>query len=282
MSALRFFILVYVCVGSIQSHGQEANKWFLPSDKTVAVALVAHGLNLKPTRMDQLASALAENGIASLRVALPGHYGSVETMKNVKLTTWSKATYASYTVVRSKANELGVPLYLLGSSLGALLSIHLMGNTDLDPQVRYDRLVLLAPAITPKWFASYVTMFGVFGSDYIVNSWSPEDYRAQKGTSVAGYRALLALVNGVKETAKTELLNQPTLVFIDPKDELISANKLQDFVAKHHLTNWTITEVSNTGSNLPGKYHHLIIDEEAVGPKQWQAMLKKILAHLQP
>ena len=136
-------------------------------------------------------------------------------MKTVTRAQWTESFFEFYSAAKSRAAKDQVPLYFVGNSLGALIGLSLQLEKNPQKQIRFDKMVLLAPAITPKFFTRWVKMFGLFGYDYILKSWSPESYQAQLGTSVAAYKALFALVDEVEQKARPQELDVSTLVFID-------------------------------------------------------------------
>ena len=52
-------------------------------------------------------------------------------------------------------------------------------------------------------------------------------------------------------------------------------------MAEAQLGGWRLVEVSNAGSRLEGRRHHLIVDARAVGAAQWQRMVEGMLVHLE-
>src|SRR6185295_9804277 len=80
------------------------------------------------------------------------------------------------------------------------------------------------------------------------------------------------------ETVGLERLdNIPTIIFIDPQDELVSKTGIQKMIQKAGMKNWKIIEINKKRSRFP---HHLIIDPGSTGDEQWEKIVKSIKCHL--
>jgi hypothetical protein len=66
----------------------------------------------------------------------------------------------------------------------------------------------------------------------------------------------------------------PTLIFIDPKDELISYRKLKKAELKDEWGLCQVVELDSDLSYRSGNYHHLILDEATMGEKNWTMVVK--------
>ncbi|MGE0614136.1 MAG: alpha/beta hydrolase [Bacteriovoracia bacterium] len=249
------------------------------SSGTKAVALVAHGLNTSPQKMSAITDFLTERGVSCLRVSLSGHHGDFGAREKINRDVWLAEMRAAYREARINADGLQAPLYLVGFSLGALLNLDLMEN-DPAGTIRYDKLVLFAPAIQNKspdaliGLAHFLT-----GDDGTIPSLNLPEYRANSSTGVTMYAATIESEKALNKTGFSAA-NVPTLVFMDSKDELVSYKKIKKLVASPQLDQWRLVTVTNQGSTLRKKYHHLIIDAATVGDAQWQAMKAAMENHL--
>ncbi len=260
-----------------------ASAW-LRSEKQPArgVALVVHGLNLRPDKMDSIARTLNEEGFDVLRASLSGHRGDLEQFKHVSRDRWLHDLHDAYCEARRAADRRGLPLNFVGYSLGALVNLDLMNNVP-EAGVRYDRMVLLAPAAALNWTSQLVRALNAFGEDFLVPSASNATYRAScEGTSMAAYNALFDSLRATQESGLGKS-KAPTLVLIDPKDELVSGPGLAELIEFNALNEWRLEQVSNRGATLErGAYHHLIIDEPSVGSEEWKRIQTLIRKHLEP
>lgn len=252
------------------------------------LALVIHGLNLKPERMESIIEILTGAGIKVVLLSLYGHgdnylrkKGYIESqarmiaLKSVSCELWQEETLQAYLLVKHMAAQQPLPLYFVGYSLGGLLGCELLVSR---PEVQIDKMVLFAPAITAHTLNYAIRLLKPF-SRIVIPSASPWHYRCNSGTPVAAYLALLASIGCFKKHVRP-CLNVPTLVFIDKYDELVSFNRLNRLVSDLSLTNWKIRRIRKKGVHFPMPIHHLIIDSQSVGPKEWLAVKTELLDHL--
>ena len=248
------------------------------------VVVLAHGLNTKPSMMGDdktdgtFAKLFLDAGYHVYRITLPGHSGTIEEMKNVKSQDWHNSAYSQYCEAAEISLANNIPIYLAAFSLGALVYENLMNK---EKDVVFNGAILLAPAIAiKKTSRNAVLAANIFASNSkIIKSKAPAEYRAQNGVSVSAYKALFELEDDLHKNEFANC-NIPTLIFIDPKDELINNKKLQKHITNFKLTNWNIITVSNKGTEIKPKYHHLIIDNRSLPPAAWDTMSKNILEFL--
>lgn len=272
----------------VEDSEKKSTRWHRTAAKLRGVALVVHGLNLKPERMESLIAPLNGAGIDVLNLSLYGHGDNylnregmdpdearLDSFRSVTFRLWSAEMYDAYRKVSRRARQKKVPLFLVGYSLGGLLGCDLQLSR---PDVRFDRMVLFAPAlkITLK---PYLLKALMPFPDLVLDSLSPEIYRANAGTPMAGYRALFDALARFERNLDLRL-NVPTLVFLDREDEFISRDDLSAMIAGNRLDRWTLAPVEK---DLPeaGLYaHHLLIDEAVVGKVMWSTMQAALLSHL--
>lgn len=266
---------------SVLSGNRKQRKWFASKVQPPrAIALVVHGLNNKPEVMDQIVENLQYQGIEVLRVGLTGHLGDVNAMKRITKDQWFLDIFYAYCGARLHSAETALPLYFVGYSLGGLLGEVLL-KSDLPEKPQFDRAILFAPALSLHNSAKNIKNLYFAGDGFIVPGLSPKEYSAHRGCSIGGYKALFSLVDDVNSKGKSEAQNIPTLVFIDPKDELVSPKKLNAYIKDQKLDQWTIkyldtNKAERNKDNLLLKYHHLIIDQESLGEEQWDSTVKSM------
>lgn len=263
--------------------------WFHSSDKdtTKGVALVAHGLNLNPVKMEAIISILNEIGIDALLVSLQGHGEGffdenkrgcekrrMESFKTVNQSVWTAEFKEAYYELDKRAKDKNCPKYFVGYSLGGLMGCDLLLN---EPDC-FSKMYLLAPAITPHTIrVPFLRLFFLFSSA-VIPSLSPKHYRSNRGTPIAAYRALLEKVTSFKSRISPNL-NIPTIVFLDKNDELVAFGKLKKLVKNYNLNHWKIHEIKRVPSEMKYSFHHLIIDQESSGSKTWKALTDSIKSH---
>ncbi|MFA6238418.1 MAG: alpha/beta hydrolase [Bacteriovorax sp.] len=244
----------------------EKTKWFYTEFKndTRAVVLLAHGLNLRPDRMDQLAIFFTSNKCDVLRISL-----------GADPDKWVDRFHDDYDAALEHAEVLQRPLYFVGFSLGALIGIRfLLKHSD----HQFKKLVLFAPATHTHFYTAIPAMLGHLAPSIGLPSMNLLNYRERKSTTLNEYKKMHELQNDIKYALKNNSINIPTLLITSPNDELVESSKLIKFAQSN--PHWQCLEVSNHGSQLPRKYNHLMIDSEALGPEQWEILLKRLISHL--
>ncbi|MDA8126177.1 MAG: alpha/beta fold hydrolase [Deltaproteobacteria bacterium] len=250
------------------------------------VAVVVHGLNLKPERMTSLIRLLNRAGIEAVNVSLYGHGDNylpggnpeearLESFRSVTYALWSSEVYEAYRKAHLLAKRKKVPVFFIGYSLGGLLGCELIvSRTD----VRFDRMVLLAPALKIQ-LQPYLLKVLLPFPDYVLDSLSPIAYRANKGTPMSGYKALFAALERFEKNLNARL-NLPTVVFLDPEDEFISYEDTQALIEEKQLDRWTLRAVQKTLPVAVSHAHHLLIDEAVLGKAAWTPMGEALVRHL--
>jgi pimeloyl-ACP methyl ester carboxylesterase len=247
--------------------------WILPPGEFRAVALVLHGLNLKPSRMNELCDILIKEGTAVLRGTLTGHsaaFGDPGRLARIDEKTWAADCRAFSEAAAVRSRELGVPLFFVGYSLGSLVALD---TARRYPSVRFDRMVHFAPALSPRLATHLVRLLGRQRS---ITSRSLPAYRVHDELPAAVYHALLDSARNLR-VSRYSSVNVPTLAFIDPRDELVSLRALRDIVTREELRQWTIREVE-AGRN--GIYHHLLVAPASCAPGEYTRMRNEMIEFL--
>ena len=252
------------------------------------VALVIHGLNLRPERMLPLADELRGWGIAVVLCSLRGHgenyapladstpeVARLATFRQVSYTGWRAEVMAAYKAAAALAHPTAAPLFLVAFSLGALLGCELVATT---PMVRFDRMVLLAPALALRPH-SYLPVVLARWPALTLRSFAPRAYRGNPATPIAAYSALRTSLRSLHRHADANL-NIPTLVLIDPQDELVSLGAIRRWVQRLHLSQWRFSLVDKEAHRADLRFHHLLLDVDCVGQKMWQLMIAEMNTHL--
>ncbi len=258
------------------------------SPKVSGVALVIHGLNLRPDKMESVIAELTDSGMDALNLSLRGHGNNysrerniseakarIGSFKTVSHGLWMDEARQAYHQARRRSDQQGVPLFFLGYSLGGLMGADLLAS---DTDVRFDRMVLFAPALSLYATHHFMKLLSPFPRLVIPNLFF-KAYRANYGTPVVAYASLLETLNHFKKNASPKL-NIPTLVFIDRHDELVSYRGLKRFIENERLDQWRFHSIQKGKNGTEEKMRHLIIDEPSVGREIWQEMRIAIVKHL--
>jgi esterase/lipase len=259
--------------------------WMWPTDGAArAVAVLVHGLNNKPTVMNPLAGVLNAAGVAVLRVTLQGHDClDLHALQAVRIEDWLYDALRALCVASQYARAQGLPLYYVGYSVGGSLLVDLLQRTGHE-DIQVDKMILFAPGIALQpWSAAAVRLAGFLQHIPLLAHWAPylpieakwAEYRCHQGTPLVAYGTRRHSIDHVAQVGLAGLAHIPTLVFIDPRDELVSAAGLRELRHTDNLHAWHIVEV-----HKPDAPHHLIIDQASVGQAQWQNIVTCMQCHL--
>lgn len=274
-------------VSTISNINDELVHYWETNDKNPkGVIVVVHGLNVKPSKMGTpetegtLIKFLLDSGYNIYRVTLTGHAGPIENMQNVIESDWLSDAYIQYCEAKIAAERDNLPLYLLGFSLGALVFEYLMNENTATP-VQFKKIILFSPAIAIKATAKAILMLQPFTNDSsIINSVSPEEYRAQRGASIDAYKIVFNMEEKLCDVSFLKN-NVDTIIFIDKNDEMINIRTLRSRINQYKLTSWNVLEISNNGARINPQYHHLLIDNKCVSPSTWQYITNSIIDFLE-
>lgn len=243
----------------------EKAKWFYTEFKndTRAVILLAHGLNLRPEKMDELAQFFNSNKCDVLRISL----GSDPDQ-------WMEKFINNYDAALEHTEILQRPLYFVGFSLGALIGMHFIYR-HAHHQIK--KMALFAPATHTRFYTVLPAMLGYLFPRIGLPSMNLENYRDRRNTTLKEYKKMYQLQHEIKNELKMNSIDIPTLLITSPGDELVESPKLINFARSN--SHWQTLEVSNRESRLPKKFNHLMIDSEALGSNQWEKLLKCLKTH---
>ena len=259
---------------------EETSKIFYPSslENIPFVAVVVHGLNLKPSKMASLEKTFLDQGAIVLRVALEGHRGSLEEQKAITWERWQNQFHDHYCLAQKIGRHFQAPLLNLSFSLGALVSLGHVANQEKWP---YFKTIFIAPAAWIHWYGNIPSWFDFLGRGIGIPSKNLVEYRAEATTSLAAYESMAQGRREINEIP-LNLLRNKTLIIIDPDDELVSLKKISEFIKEKRLKKyWSTFKVNNKENQLKKSYHHLIIDKKSLGKNQWNSLQQRVLSFLE-
>ncbi len=287
---MKWIWLLYIALSPLQSWAQNCAHESLSSLQTSSYSessadhhpqkgyvLVFHGLNLNPDRMGEVTSFLNRAGFETLTIKLTGHGRVTSGFSGVTYSKWYQETAAFICAGRNRAMALNLPLFLVGYSLGGVVSLNVM--IELQEQVTFRGIVLLAPAIKLRWRSRIFGWFAFLPDSFMITSRSPKFYRANKATSLGAYRAMYNSIDEFGIRTRNRGLNAPVLVLMNPDDGLVSWNGLRTFVQERRLIGWDFYALNNHHSELEKPNNHLIIDAASLGEGQWMVLKTKVLDH---
>lgn len=261
--------------------------WIAPlAGPEQAVALLVHGLNLSPDKMDPLARALTQQGIRVLRVTLHGHgCSNLHDFQHVDAEDWFYDILRAYCIAATYAWQHALPLHYVGYSLGGSLVVEVLHRQWAEP-LRFDAMVLFAPGIAlrsgPATLARFVPvlMHLPWIRRLAPRSKNLPDYACHLGTPLQAYYARRQATQVLRRRGLRGLDHIPTMIFLDPDDELISWRDTQALLREAGLQHWSLRPVRKSPGHLPAAPHHLLIDERVVGLEQWQTLSTQMCRHL--
>lgn len=263
-----------MAAGSPDPHSQrEEPRWRSARSRPVrGVALVVHGLNMRPSALDPFCEFLADMGLHSYRMTLTGHNEAKNGVFSEAV--WVDDVQKAYSQVRAEFPEL--PTYIVGYSLGGLLVTHAVD--ELPEQQRPRAMVLLAPALSLRALLDVLTFAGLPPAHFwSVPNIAPDPYRRYPTTPLFWYSNTLTLYEETDTLKHAGMLRTlPTLIVVNPEDELVSESGLREWIRHNDLApHWRVFEV-HTDPNAPHLAEHIIVDERSLGPTEWGRMTEAI------
>lgn len=243
--------------------------------KAAAVVLLVHGLNMRPNMMQPLARVLQQSGCAVVRAALPGHGGPMSAFSRIGPTDWMESVARHQQAAAALAAHSRVPVHYVGFSLGAVLGCACLLHT----RTAFQRMVLLAPPLFLRSVTGLLRLLRPFPR-LVVPSLAARRYLAHYGTPIAAYRALETLRRRIVDQGDGGALNVPTLVLVDPGDELVACPGLERFIRERGLSAWQYRTLQGRWNPLRGEYHHQITDARSLGGDSWQLLQGLVIEHL--
>lgn len=239
--------------------------------------MVAHGLNVQPIAMLPFIKWLNSHGSDVYLVQLSGHHKNSVHIKAVTASVWQKEMLAVYSIASKASLEHAAPLYFLGYSLGALLGQSMIAFSK--EITHFDKQVLIAPATAIRQRSYLVKLLFLLSKKRMLPSYTPKRYRFNEALPLSIYGILFAEEKKLWKV-RFDGLNIPTVIIIDPKDELISYKKLIRSIKSFRLTNYSVIVLNDDLKGRNGKYHHLVIDEQTMGTANWKMATQQIAAFL--
>lgn len=233
--------------------------------------VIAHGLNQRPSSMDPLAEIFRSHGYHTLRISLAGHEApSTETFSS---ETWVKQITSSLQETQRRYPHL--PVYYLGYSMSGLAAVRAL---DSDPSFSPKKMILLAPALSLHTLVESASVLRWFPpTTFSVRNLAPQAYRRYPRTPLFWYRNVAEMYQQAAVLQhSTRAATTPTLVFANPRDELVSLKGLQSWISDNKLSDaWTLSVIRPRTPD-PRLAEHLLIDQRALGEESWRSMTTQI------
>ena len=197
----------------------------IPSkDKTLVI--LVHGICGSPVQMQPFAQCLADCGAETVILTLPGHDGNTAAFCRSTASDWQAHVDEAVQAARRGHGRI----YLLGHSLGALLSLDTAGRQPVDG------VICIGAPLRPRTNLFQIRM----GLRVMLGNPSSDDpivrkYRESRGVSVRGpwdyifwlppFSRLLFLMHRIKLALSS--VGCPVLVIQSSKDETVSRSSAE-------------------------------------------------------
>jgi alpha-beta hydrolase superfamily lysophospholipase len=222
-------------------------RW-LPPDEPRAVILALHGFNDYSNAFAGPGTAWAATGIATYAYDQRGFGGAPERGR------WAGARQlagdAADAVRLLRQRHPGVPIYLLGESMGGAIAILAASGRSGAPVPKVDGVILVAPAVWGRATMSVFERVGLWLADFLpAIEWSPNllPVRISPSDNIAMLRALGAdplvikrtradTLNGLVDLMSAALnaapwFDAPVLLLYGERDEIVPRAPMARFVA---------------------------------------------------
>jgi len=143
----------------------------------------------------------------------------------------------------------------------------------------FNKQVLFAPALELSYKQYLLMLLQFLPNSFLVPSVHMPEYRFHEGTTLGAYRACIEASKNFKKLSSKKALNIPTLVFLNPNDELINYKNTVSLLKSHDLRSWSIELVSNSQSSHSKPRAHMMIDSTCLGDAEWKKVQNKIKNH---
>ena len=240
------------------------------------VFVVVHGLNQKPSGMDSLSSYLASLGYNTLRLSLEGHDAATDA--SFPAEAWVEDVHSGLRAARSAYPKL--PVFVLGYSMGGLLAVRAIEER---PDEAPAKVVLVAPAIGLRTAVQAAKLLAAILPDGLrTPNLAPAKLRRFDSTPVFWYSNFSEIYDLTREPAQAaRLRGTPALVILNPGDELISEESVEEWIAANQLSKLWHVELVHPQATDPDSREHVIIDQESLGEAEWLRMQELIRGFLQ-
>lgn len=235
------------------------------------VFVVVHGLNQRPSAMDSLSTYLSSLGYNTLRVSLEGHDVAGDEAFPAEHWVQNVASAAH----EAKARYPRLPLYILGYSMGGLLTVRAVEE---DPSLAPSKVILLAPALGLHPIVLAARVLTLFPPLTIrTPNLAPAKYRRFETTPLFWYSNVAELYDQARDPAEaSRLRGLPALVILNPADELISQDAVEEWIQENQLGETWRVELFRPQARDPEMREHLIIDEPSLGEAEWRRMKESL------
>lgn len=224
------------------------------NDTRRPLAILVHGLNLLPSKMNELAIFSEQIGFAPIVISLMGH-------DQAEKENWDKLESLDW---QDQMKELGSwlkscsrPWVSISQSTGSTMLFWMQQNKLSPPAIAN---ISFAPALFTKYPLAPLAFFAKFFPTFKIESRNLEDYRVHSYTTLSTYRALHESSQNFLKGDQTFLSNK-LLLIISNDDELLDVNDTEAWARNLKAKVLKIVPKPSDERAI----HHLLIDEARAG-----------------
>ncbi len=209
-----------------------------------SAALLVHGFTGTPWEMRVFAEELANGGIASLAVRLPGHGTSPEDLAKKRWEEWYQAVQEGYNILRKDYSSI----YGIGMSTGCLLILAAARTKPMSG------LVLFSPYLRVlHWLAPYAGWLKWFRPYQVKAEAEKTQKHYYRRRPVAGIHQINRLIKSL--SSQLPKINSPVLAFNAEGDQTVDIESGRELIDKMASG---IKEYRRYGNDAP----HVLTREE--------------------
>lgn len=176
---------------------------------------------------------------------------------------------------RSMKKYENTPYVVIAFSQGAL---YLQLWMEKNPPHKPLKQVLLAPALAIQRFSLIKTISEFLPASFPIKSFTHKKFRRFGFLRIHEYRTILEGITTYQKIQKS--LKVPSLVIVDPKDELIDTKKLKEDLEKFNPgLNVDLIERTYLNGKQLGS-HHYLFDRDYYSKEDWIKITRKVEAFL--
>ena len=249
------------------------------SEKATNTVLIAHGINIKPSKMHSLIEFYHSNNFNVVFVVLEGHVKESTGTMPERTQPWFAQVQYCAKKAKTISYQEHTSLDFVGYSMGGLLGMRLLQE---NPTL-FRHMELFAPALAIRKSMHLVRMFW---KSFSVPSLSEVGYSMHSFVSAERYHHLFEIYDEFHQKVATHMLSTASVnIYLHPNDPLIDWKKLHALRHKNSsIHHWQIFDIrkiyeEHTSIGTKSLIKHLIIDEHTLGSDNWQRLLNKLKTH---
>lgn len=225
--------------------------------------IIIHGLNNNDDAFHNFTDEFEQLGWNTHFLRLPGHDAQRLEIKDLKM---AMDDFHQKILPFTKK-----PFLVLAYSFGALY-FQLWAKTH--PEYSPQGQVLLAPAFHIYKEKSLSILLKLLPDTFRLKSFSPKRFRQNEFLKISDYKILFEALNLYNRTVQIPM--SPTLIVIDPKDELVNAKAIQRSLSerKDQIVEFELWKRPNLNMGLG--QHHILFHPEYFSHLEWREFILKI------